>query len=236
MRFSGFEVKRIDTDYPDEFERLWAQITPYTMTPKDRAFGLYQAVHYILDNQITGDFVECGVWRGGSAMLIALILEKRAIKDRKIFLFDTYEGMTEPEDNDVDQRSKKSAYKFWQRTRRGNFSDWCYASLTEVQQNMARTGIAADRVTYIKGPVEETIPHNFPSQLALLRLDTDWYASTKHSLDHCFDLVSAKGVLIIDDYGYWQGAQEASDEFFKERGIKPFLHRLDFSGRLYIKD
>jgi O-methyltransferase len=109
------------------------------------------------------------------------------------------------------------------------------ASLQEVRSNMASTGIATERVHYVSGPVEETIPRSVPERIALLRLDTDWYESTRHELEHLWDRLEPGGVLIVDDYGHWAGAREAVDEFFAAREDAPLLSRVDYTGRMGVK-
>jgi len=104
-----------------------------------------------------------------------------------------------------------------------------------VQANLGRTGYPAERIHYVKGKVEETIPATLPSRIALLRLDTDWYESTRHELQHLYPLLSTHGVLIIDDYGHWQGARQAVDEYFAASAEPVFLHRVDYTARLVVK-
>jgi hypothetical protein len=112
---------------------------------------------------------------------------------------------------------------------------WAFAPLTEVKKNIERTGYPTDRLHFVKGKVEDTIPDSAPGQIAILRLDTDWYESTKHELIHLFPRLSNNGILIIDDYGAWAGARKAVDEYFAMMGLKPFLNRIDVTGRLYLK-
>ena len=100
---------------------------------------------------------------------------------------------------------------------------------------MAATGYGAARIQIVEGRVEETIPGNVPSQIALLRLDTDWYESTRHELLHLYPLLQSRGLLIIDDYGHWQGARQAVDEYFTAHAAPHFLHRVDYTARLLVK-
>ena len=109
------------------------------------------------------------------------------------------------------------------------------ASLDEVFANVLSTGYPKEKIHLIKGMVEDTIPHTLPTSLSLLRLDTDWYESTKHELTHLYPLLRTKGILIIDDYGHWQGAKEAVDEYFREHGDSIYLHRIDYTGRILVK-
>jgi hypothetical protein len=100
---------------------------------------------------------------------------------------------------------------------------------------MASTGIDAGRLHFVKGPVEETIPASVPERIALLRLDTDWYESTRHELIHLFPRLAAGGVLIVDDYGHWRGCRRATDEYFEQTGVHILLHRVDYTGVIGVK-
>jgi O-methyltransferase len=112
---------------------------------------------------------------------------------------------------------------------------WCNAPMEGVQNVMSKTGYDRDKIHFVQGKVEDTLPSNSPEKIALLRLDTDWYESTRHELIHLFPLLSIDGVIIIDDYGYWQGAKKAVDEYFEEHNIKILLNRIDETGRIAIK-
>ncbi len=114
-------------------------------------------------------------------------------------------------------------------------SVWCIASLQEVRHNMQATGYPSGQIHYIEGRVEETIPAQIPDSIALLRLDTDWYESTRHELEHLYPRLVEGGVLVLDDYGHWQGARQAVDEYFAQAGHRPLLQRIDYSGRLAVK-
>src|SRR5262249_46950150 len=161
-------------------------------------------------------FVECGVWRGGSMMLAAETLKSLGDVSRSLYLYDTYEGMSKPTDKDVNFKndSWRKGFTFVEdqeyavAERRANS---LAVSLEQVKQNFAQTGYPMDCVQFIKGKVEDTIPNVIPDQIALLRLDTDWYESTAHELNHLFPRLVEGGVLILDDYGHWKGAREAVD-------------------------
>ena len=204
------------------------------MTSVERMYGLFKAVEYLIDSNISGDFVECGVWKGGSTMLIANTLIQLNSNDRKIYLYDTFEGMPEPTENDYYISNKKThAVDRWKKQQKQDINTWCFTPLTEVKNNMYSTGYPKNKIIFIKGKVENTIPKTIPSEIALLRLDTDWYESTKHELIHLYPLLSKNGVLIIDDYGHWAGAKKAVDEYFSKNFI--LLNRIDYTGRIGIK-
>ncbi len=219
-----------------EFWEIYKFCKPYTMTSAERMYSLYQSVDYVLKNKIPGALIECGVWRGGSSMLVAQLLSKRGIKDRTIVLYDTFEGMSEPTENDLDLSGNNAGNLLEETKDNKETSVWCLADLNDVKQNMAQTEYPMQQIVFIKGKVEDTIPSQMPfDQIALLRLDTDWYASTKHELEHLFPVLSEKGVLIIDDYGHWEGCRKAVDEFFNENEIPILLNRVDYTGRVGIK-
>lgn len=224
----------IDIDRDEDFVRIWNKCKEQTMTSKERMFALYKAVEYAVKYEVPGDFVECGVWRGGSAMLIAYTLGELNAKNRKIYLYDTFEGMTRPTENDYSALNKNvSIVDKWEKEQKEGHNEWAYASLSEVKKNMAQTKYPENNIIFIKGKVEETIPKIMPPNIALLRLDTDWYESTKHELTYLFPLLVKNGVLIIDDYGHWAGSKKAVDEYF---AVKPiFLNRIDYTARMGIK-
>jgi hypothetical protein len=211
-----------------DFMYLYNLCKPYTMTSIERMYALYNSLNYVIENNINGDFVECGVWKGGSAMLIAEFLSIKNITHKKIIMYDTYEGMTLPSEKDIDFNGKK-AKELYKDT-------WCYSSLEEVKSNMSLTNFDQNNIIYIKGKVEETIPKLIPcSSIALLRLDTDWYDSTIHELNFLYPLLEKKGILIIDDFGFWAGAKKAVLEYFNKNEITMNLSRIDYTGRVGIK-
>lgn len=218
--------------FPDlsEAERqIVSSVKPFTMTSVERIVSLINAVSYISDNKIEGDIAECGVWRGGSMMTVALTLVAHNDTSRELFLYDTYEGMSAPTDFDKSFDGVSAEAQM-----REEAGKWCYASIEDVRQNILSTGYPKEKIHLVKGKVEDTIPQTLPKKLSLLRLDTDWYESTKHELDHLFPLIASEGVLVIDDYGHWQGARRAVDEFFAERKQKIYLHRIDYTGRIAV--
>ena len=218
-----------DGDFPE----ILAACSPYTMTSKERMYALYKSVQYVVKAGILGDFVECGVWRGGSAMLMAKTLLSMGVTDRTIFLYDTFEGMSAPSDADKDFTNQIAQTLLDATTQTKETSVWCLANIGDVQRNMASTKYPAEKIIYVKGKVEDTLPTQIPRAIGLLRLDTDWYESTKHELIHLYPLLQFKGVLIIDDYGHWQGCKQAVDEYFCDKPI--LLSRVDYTGRVAVK-
>jgi hypothetical protein len=221
-------------DMEEEFEEIRKKCKKYTMTSAQRMYALYMATKYIVQNKIPGDMVECGVWKGGSAMVMALTLKRLNETTRKIYLYDTYTGMTKPGARDTNYRNEDFE-EIWQSRQKGNYNKWCHAPLEEVKNNLYSTGYPKENIIFIKGKVEETIPSIIPDKIALLRLDTDWYESTYRELCFLFPRLSVHGVLLIDDYGCLKGAREATEKYFKENGIKILLNRVDHTGRICIK-
>jgi O-methyltransferase len=218
--------------YDQEARSVIRAVRPWTMTSREKLFALVVAVRYIVDQRIEGDIVECGVWRGGSMQAIARVLAARGETTRELHLFDTFEGMPPPTDADVRHGGPSAAELL--RTRPRTAHVWAVADLEDVKAGMARVDYPAQRIRYHPGLVEETIPTAAPERIALLRLDTDWYASTKHELEHLYDRVPPGGVVILDDYDYWDGARKAVDEFIASTGARLLLAPMG-SGRLTIK-
>ena len=224
----------VDIAKDQQFLEIFGRCRDYTMTGIERAYALYKAVEYIVDNDIPGDIAECGVWRGGSCMLAALTLTRLGSEDRTLYLYDTFAGMTTPTERDINWEGQP-AMEQWRRSDRGAVNEWCYGALADVQKNMGSTGYPPDRIRYVTGPVEQTIPGTMPRQLALLRLDTDWFESTYHTMQHLYPVLVGNGVLIIDDYGHWEGAREAIDRYVAEANAPLLLNRIDYTGRIAIK-
>jgi hypothetical protein len=223
-------------DFTDQEKINIMKVKKYTMTSDERLVTLSRAIDYIEENNIDGDIIECGVWKGGSMMLAALKLIELKNTRRKLFLFDTFEGMTEPLEIDKLATEGKTAKAFLEQQEIGDDNNiWCISSLEEVKENFESIPYPKNNIYFIKGKVEETLPYKGIKKIAVLRLDTDWYESTKHELETLFDKLEKGGVLIIDDYGHWTGAKQAVDEFIKKNEIKIFLNRIDYTGRLGIK-
>jgi O-methyltransferase len=206
----------------------------YTMTGLQSLYALVQAVEYVVKNQIPGDIVECGVWRGGSMMAIAKTLIALNHQERNLYLYDTFEGMPEPTEQDVSFRGNLAGRQFRQLQTTRDRSNWCYAALDEVRKNLAETGYASRRIHFVKGKVEDTIPRTSPDSISILRLDTDWYESTRHELLHLFPRLSRRGVLIVDDYGHWLGARQAVDEYFASNGVSLLLNRINYTACIAV--
>ena len=167
-------------------------------------------------------------------MIAALTLLKNGDTSRRLWLYDTYAGMPEPGDQDVKAFDGLKASEVWNETQRGDINLWHYSPLEEVEANLYSTGYPKEMISFVKGMVEDTIPDSAPDQIALLRLDTDFYQSTYHELNHLFPRLSKHGLLIIDDYGSWTGSREATDRYLEENNIPVFLHRIDEGARIAL--
>jgi O-methyltransferase len=220
----------IDTD--EEFLRLYDFCRPYTLTSKERMYALYCSIKYVHDNEIPGDIVECGVWKGGSMMLAAKLLKDAKSTDRRIYFYDTFKGMTEPTDDDVDLDGVAAAPSMKKALEKQD--NWGGIPIEEVQENLSKVGYPRDNLVFVKGDVCQTIPDIVPEKISVLRLDTDWYESTRHELLHLYPLLSPSGVLLIDDYGHYQGARKATDEFL-DLNRPLLLSRIDYTCRLTLK-
>lgn len=217
---------RIDMD--DRFRALWERVAPHTMISMERGYALYGAVRYVLDRNIPGDFVECGVWQGGSCMLMALTLMDAGAEPRPIWMYDTYSGMTEPGEEDRIAASGQAVSERWS-------EGWWAAGTEQVRSHLEKTGYPMALFNLIKGDVCETLDSRAPERCALLRLDTDWYASTKKELEVLYPKLGRGGILIIDDYGHFSGARQAVDEYFSDPLSRPFFQRSDYTGRCAVK-
>lgn len=222
-------------DLDAAFGEIYGLCKPFTMTSVERMYALFDAVGYVLRAGIAGDFVECGVWRGGGAMMMASTLLRSGAADRTIYLYDTFEGMSEPTEADKDLHGNDARH-VWKRLRDAQGrSGWCVGDIEDVERNLGLTGYARERIVLVKGKVEETIPATVPERIAVLHLDTDWFESTYHEFVHLYPLLSSGGVLILDDYGHWKGAREATDRYLAENGINLLLNRIDYTGRIAVK-
>lgn len=213
---------------------------PLTMTGVARLQAVVGAVRHCERRGIAGALAECGVWRGGSVLAMILTLLEAGTTDRDIYLYDTFEGMTEPTELDV-SAIDGSALETWRRAEDAGERPWSQLFDPEtfnedaVRSTLIDTGYPAERIHLIAGPVEETLPREAPDSLALIRLDTDWYESTRHELEHLYPRLAEGGVLIIDDYGHWEGARRAVDEYFAENPPRPKLGEIDYTGRIAFK-
>jgi O-methyltransferase len=243
LRPAGVEVRKIGEEPPPVPNRFtdvepWvaeiiAKVRPFTMTSDERISALCHAVRYVARSGIPGDIVECGVWRGGSMMAAALTLLAEG-EMRTLHLFDTFEGMPPPANLDRAAGSGTPAATLLSAADKSS-NLWAYAPMEDVRTTLFSTGYPRSRLRFIRGKVEDTVPGEAPDAIAILRLDTDWYESTRQELVHLYPRVSPGGVTIIDDYGYWEGARKAVDEYVEENRLPILLNRIDDTGRIAVK-
>src|SRR5215472_2040728 len=200
-------------DFRSDENEIFRDVGPLTMTRPERVYVLIQAVRYLTRAAIPGAILECGVWKECAAAARTLVQMKDLSRD--LCLFDTFRRMTEPGDVDHSGRHASKVWADWV----GANVDWCDAPLQQVQDVLYATGYPKEKMHFIEGRVEETIPAFAPESIVLLRLDTDWYDSTRHELIHLFPCLIRAGVLILDDYGHWQGSRKACDEYFEQNHV-----------------
>lgn len=223
-------------DFDPELVETVRRVRRHTMTTPRRIAALCDAVEYLVRDDVPGAIAECGVWRGGSMMAAALTLLRLDAADRDIYLYDTFRGMPPPSEADTfSAYDGYSPMRHWRRRQRGEVNRWHYVPAEDVRAAMLSTGYPAERVHLVEGKVEDTLPAHAPGRLALLRLDTDWYESTRHEMEQLYPRLSDGGVLIVDDYGHYKGARRAVDEFFARNGERPLLTRVDYTGRMAVR-
>lgn len=234
---SGSSGPVLPRDFDAEAAALCARVAPYSLTSPERIVALRDAVRYVVAAGVPGAVVECGVWRGGSMQVVAITLRELGVDDRDLYLFDTFSHMPAPGERDVDLDGRPAALDWTPAAGdRSTTTDpaYRYLPLEDVRAALLATGYPATRLRFVPGLVEETVPGSAPAPIALLRLDTDWYESTRHELRHLFPRVSPGGVVIIDDYGHYRGAREAVDEYLADQELAVYLHRIDYTGRLIV--
>jgi hypothetical protein len=199
----------------DVFWGLYAIASPFSLLHVTGFYNVYQSITYINNNNLQGDFVECGCFLGGVGIFMALLLKHLNMADRTIWLLDTFEGFPDGQEDDyvVGRTSVKSV-------RFPNFRQ-------HVVDNFTHCGAQSGHLRFVEGLVEETLPDLDIHTVALLRLDTDFYMSTKAELECLYRRLVPGGVLIVDDYGIFQGARRATDEFLARLPVRPLLNRID---------
>jgi hypothetical protein len=224
----------------DRERAVVAEAQPHSITSPERLIGNMDAVQYVVERDIPGAFVECGVWRGGSVLVMIRTLQDLGVDDRDFYLYDTYEQMTAPSEADT-SRFDDPALQTWQAAQAEGRTAWDVYfnpdlfSLEGVKDLMRSTGYPVERIHFVVGRVEDTLPAHAPERIALLRLDTDWYESTKHELEQLYPRVSDGGVLIVDDYGHWDGCRRAVDEYFADGSQRVLFGRVDYAARMAVK-
>jgi len=236
--FKEFHYKGNNNNYSDidaEEKEIIDSVVKFTLTNPERIVSLIRAIKHIETYDIDGDIVECGVWKGGSIMAVLKTLKNLNNLDRKIYLYDTFEGMSEPTEIDKSYRGESASNAY-----AGKDETWdrieCLSPLEEVKENVYGIGYPRENVFFIKGKVEDTIPNvKIPEKISILRLDTDWYESTLHEMEYLFPRLVKGGIIIIDDYGHWAGCRKAVDEYLEKNKLQLFLNRIDYTCRMGVK-
>ncbi len=201
---------------------------PYTKTSPQRLRGWIKDLAYIDRENILGDIVEAGVWRGGN-----IILARKLSPSRVCWLYDTFTGMSQPGRYDFKPGGQPALKRYLEHKNKN--VPWQQVTVAEVRENLAHMGVLDDSVLrFVVGDVCQTLlsPSNLPDKISLLRLDTDWYDSTKAELETLYPRLVSGGVLVVDDYGHWMGARKAVDRYF---GPKVKLEMVDYSARRLVK-
>jgi O-methyltransferase len=235
LRRSAPTLERELAGLSEADRRIVERSLPFTMTGVARLQAVIDAVRYCVAREVSGAFAECGVWRGGSVLAMLLTLQELGAADRDVYLYDTFEGMTAPTKADISPFGPP-ALDSWAASGGRPYPElFDPDELDEdsVRHTLAAAGYPEERLHFVRGPVEQTLPRQAPPELALLRLDTDWYESTRHELEHLYPRLRPGGVLIIDDYGHWQGARQAVDEYFAEAPL--LLNPIDYTARIAVK-
>lgn len=225
-------------DFDTFHKEIVDEVRPFTMTSPERIYSLIEATRYIVEQNVPGSFVECGVWKGGSVMAMVKTCLFLNDNGRDFYLFDSFEGMPKPGKEDIGYNGVAAEEIYLDKlSKAGDNSGWCLAYESEVLSNLIATGYDKQRFKIISGKVERTLieVNALPEKISLLRLDTDWYNSTKLEWEVLYPRVVPGGFVIIDDYGHWKGARRATDEFLSKLDPKPFLFRIDYTARMMQK-
>jgi len=211
------------------FRLAWLilQVKPrYTMVTNAHLVNLYDLVQKVNALNLPGDLVECGVWNGGSAALMAVSCREDEYwrKRRNLWLFDSFQGLPKPGKKD----GKRATDSFSE--------GWCKGSIKKVQRVFAGFGISMEQVIVVPGWFDSTLRTAAVEQIALLHIDADWYDSVKVALETFYDKIVPGGFVILDDYGYWPGCVEAVDDFLRENDLGDVvLERADRFGAHFRK-
>jgi O-methyltransferase len=206
---------RIRVNFPEIedplFWDLYGTCARYSLLNITGFYNLFQSAHYLVRNKVPGDVVECGCFTGGAVIFLDLCF-KALRQTKQLILFDTFEGPP-LEHSDMVLGVPHSGHKL------PDFEE-------SVRLNIAEAGARAENFTLIRGDVLDTLSGYKPRSLAMLRLDTDFYESTQIEFKVLYPKLVSGGVLIVDDYGLFQGSRRATDEYFKS-GKMPLLNRID---------
>jgi O-methyltransferase len=224
--FPRIEEQRVRAQFPDiKDEFFWAtfeKCKAYSLLGVETFYNLYRSIEYLAVNKIRGDFVECGVFLGGAILAMSDFAHHFGLRDRRFHLYDTFAGFPD-NTSEVDLRGNTVEFR-----PHANF-------LETVRDVISRSLCAPEQFEIIQGRVEETLRRTKPQAICLLRLDTDYYESSRVELIELYPLLCSGGVLIVDDYGLFEGARRATDEVLRQHEQRPLLMRINFAVRAGIK-
>jgi O-methyltransferase len=210
-----------------------------TMVPRQHLVFLERLIKIVNFNNLPGDIVECGVWKGGCSMWM-MLCQKQYHMHRNFYLYDTFDGMTFP-DSEKDEKEAVDTYNVIKEGKYHRNYDswhkqnkWAFAPIEFVKANINVIQYDASKINYVVGDVCTTLNTTVPSGISILRLDTDWYSSTKKELDVLFPLVNKNGYVIIDDYYTWKGSRTATDEFLLINKDKVTLVNPSITGNIFV--
>jgi len=192
-------------------------IKPFTLCRPSKLLSLRSLSEHINTNGIAGDFVECGTYKGGAAAMIASELGN----DRKIWLYDSFEGMPNVTAKDGNEAAK--------------WVGECIASVEDVKQIMQTMRIPSQNITIRKGWFSDTFKEPTSEKIAFLHIDADWYESVRIALDTFYEKVVEGVVIVLDDFGHWEGCREAFYDFCAEKKIRPLLERFENDQAFWFK-
>jgi O-methyltransferase/8-demethyl-8-(2,3-dimethoxy-alpha-L-rhamnosyl)tetracenomycin-C 4'-O-methyltransferase len=202
----------------------WPQLA-HSMVGTLRLENVRTLTETILHENIPGDLIETGVWRGGSCILMRGILRAYGVRDRQIYVCDSFEGLPPPDDANYPSDAGLDLSKYPQLA----------VSVQEVTDNFRNYGLLDDQVSFVKGWFKDTLSHLEAERFALLRLDGDLYESTIQSLTALYPRLSVGGFIIIDDYGGLTACRRAVEDYRAEFGIDDPLQEIDWTGRWWRK-
>ncbi len=223
---TGYYLQNVYLSHPMSFlnsfrmMRLVYRVRGYTAVFVPRLVALYKLSEEINQRSMPGDIVECGVYNGGSAAIMASLCEKSPVS-RSVWLFDSFEGLPKPTDKDGNEAPA--------------YEGWCHGDLSKVKEVLRKLRIPESRVHIVKGWFQDTFPKVEIPKIAILHIDADWYESVKLCLEKFYDSVQPGGYIVLDDYGDWEGCRVAADEFLKKRAIDVKLIQVDYTGFYFQK-
>jgi hypothetical protein len=214
----------------DEFRFTMQRVSHYvdssavSMIPLARFDNIRNCIESILRSGIPGDLIETGAWRGGATIFMRGVLKAYGVDDRIVWVADSFEGLPAPDPDLFPLEAKVQSGPVIQKSYHN-----LAVGLEEVKRNFLAYGLLDDQVRFLKGWFKDTLPNAPIGTLSLMRLDGDFYESTRDGLNSLYDRLSVGGYVIIDDYGEdsWTYCRKAVDEFRSERGIQDPLITVD---------